>query len=129
VEDKEQLKIETELIVKLMREKQADGWLYTTNINDVPETIGHYGLDDGLSGCGGGVTHNMRQSIKFMSRYETAKRPIYSYLPDTDINGDAGLWLDGKETCWICKDNVVRKISERDRHLRDVHGIGMSDSD
>lgn len=97
----EQLRMETDLLVRLMQEDSKEGWQFTTCIDDVPEEVGHYGLSDGLHGRGGGVSRNMRQSIKQSSWFSQLRRPIFEWLPDTD--GSAALWLDHKIRCPRCK--------------------------
>lgn len=112
---------EIAVVVRLEQEKATDGWRFTAMLEDVPETIGHYGLQDGLRGLGCGVTLNMRKSLIEAARYKTVKRPIYSWLPDTD--GSVALWLDGMYKCSRCKEESILELWQEEMHLRDAHGI------
>lgn len=112
--------LETEMLVRLLREYETEGRHYSAHIADVPEETGHYGLSDGLRGMGGGVTHNMRQSIQRLAAHRKIKRPIYDWLPDTD--GGAALWLDGKIRCSRCPDKPIFDLDDIDEHGVKVHG-------
>lgn len=83
---------EINVIVKLRRAAETDGWETTAFLEEVPEAAGYYGLDDGLRGLGGGVTLNMRSSLRTMAVGKQIARPIYRWKPDAD--GSATDWLN-----------------------------------
>jgi len=120
-ESTEQLKLEAEVIVKLMREHKEERDNISLSIEDVPAEIGNYGLYDGLRVRGAGTSRNMRRSFEELMRSSwPVKRPIYCWKPDTD--GSAALWLDHKVRCPRCEGNPIFDFFEIDQHGRDVHG-------
>jgi hypothetical protein len=122
-EDQIQLQLETEILVKLMREHKGDGDArLSLSLEDVPAEIGGYGLYDGLRCWGGGSTYNMRRSLEELARNRgPLKRPIYSWTPDTD--GSTALWLDNKVRCSLCKPPTVINVFIAEEHRFEVHGI------
>src|SRR5436190_13370148 len=109
---------ETEIIAKLMGEQaQNHDWSIALALDEAPETTGHYGLYDGLDCIGGGVTYNLRQSLHETQSRHNLKRPIFTWLPDTD--GSAALWLEGMIRCSICKSVVP--IDDLKSHKRRKH--------
>lgn len=115
-----EIQAETEMIAKLLREQERDGWRVETNIENVPSETGQYALRDGLASKGWGVSWNMRKSIEQSSWFNNMKRPIFMWLPDTD--GSAALWLDNKIRCSRCEGKPIIDLFEIDIHNREVHG-------
>ncbi len=110
------------LAAALLRKKSNQGWLRAATVDDIPETCGYYSLYDGIEGRGSGVTLDMRADAKASPWSGKMERPIFLY--QSDVDGSAALWLDGKIRCDKCEGGPTFEIGEKyDDHMWIEHGI------